>query len=68
MSSIGTILGLPLGNSRYFSAKDEYGNTRTVHVNELPEDADVGDDYAYRIDLFKHGGGTTMRWNDDEDD
>lgn len=57
---IGNVAGLPMPYSQFATVKDEYGNNRTTWATELEEDADVEDDFAYRIDFFK-GGGVTLR-------
>ena len=57
---VGTIAGLPMPGSQYGTVSDEYGNNRTVYASEMEEDAEVEDDFAYRVEFFK-GGGVTLR-------
>ncbi len=57
---IGTVLSIPAADSKFATARDEYGNNRTVYTSELPEGAEVGDEYAYRVD-FMTGGAATLK-------
>ena len=57
---IGKIFELPMPSSRFADVRDEYQNNRTVFASELEEDAEAGEDFAYRVDFFK-GGGMTLR-------
>ena len=56
-------MSLPPGGSSFSTVRDEYGNNRTTWKQQLPEDAEPGDEMAYRVDFFR-GGGVTLIQND----
>lgn len=47
--SIGSVVALPTGSSNFAHVRDEYGNNYSVHASSLPDDADEGDSFAYRV-------------------
>lgn len=57
---VGTIASLPRQGSQFGVVRDAYGNNRTTFSSEFEEDAEVEDDFAYRVDFFS-GGGVTLR-------
>lgn len=60
---IATVVSVPIGDSPYATARDEHGMNYTIHKSELPESADVGDQYAYYVDIYDKtsGSSTTLR-------
>jgi len=54
---IGKIVGLPPEASQYARVQDEYGSVYTVHHSEIPENADVDDDFAYKVDIWQNPSG-----------
>lgn len=60
---IGKIISVPLGDSQYARVRDEYGSEYTVHASELPREADLDDDFAYKVDIWQNPSGnvTTLK-------
>ena len=55
---IGHILSLPDTTYTAFGRiKDEYGSGYTIEPGEIPEDADIGDEFAYKVDLWGNDSG-----------
>jgi hypothetical protein len=61
----GTIIGLPDTYTRFARIKDDNGMSYTVDPSELPEDADVGNEYAYKLDLWSNDSGLGYSLRDD---
>jgi len=62
--SIGKILEMPIPNQTPFAhVIDEYGNHYSVHESEIPDETEVGDDYAYEVDVRQGatGNSATLR-------
>lgn len=55
MSDLATIINLPRGNGEYATVKDNFGNLITVPKENLPQKAEEGKQYAYRVE-FSNGG------------
>ncbi len=54
---VGTIIGLPDAYSRYARIKDKDGVAYTVEPGEVPENAKLGDDFAYKVEIWSNDGG-----------
>lgn len=55
---IGTIHSLPDSYTQWAKIKDEEsGVNYTVSPKHLKDGADVGDSYAYKVELFDNDGG-----------
>lgn len=54
---IGTVSSLPDGYSRYARIHDDNGSSYTVDPAELPKNASVGDEVAYKLDLWANDSG-----------
>jgi len=67
MMKIGTIVALPAENSRWATVKDEHGSRYTVDAGELPEEAQAGDELAYRVDFFSGSGSVTLKRTEPEE-
>ena len=63
MSQIGKVVDLPTVHSQYARVRDEYGGEYTVHSTELPDDAEIGSAYSYKVDVWQNpsGNSTTLR-------
>ncbi len=57
--AVGTVVGMPPDGSIYARVKDEYNNVYTVHASELPEDAELGDQAAYKVAIWDNPSGNT---------
>jgi len=56
-SRIGSILAMPNQYTRYATVKDENGRNFTVEPIEIPKDAEVGKDVAFKVELYGGDGG-----------
>jgi len=54
---VGTIVGLPNEYTNYARIKDASGTSYTVDKADLPEDAELGGQYAYKVELWSNDGG-----------
>ena len=59
--SIGRIVSVPLGDSGYAIVRDEHGTQWTVDRGQIPNGAEDGDDFAYRVDFHSRSGGPTLK-------
>ncbi|MDD9950784.1 MAG: hypothetical protein OXT67_04375 [Zetaproteobacteria bacterium] len=55
--AIGTILSIPNPYSNFARIRDETGLTHTVGKADLPEDVDVGDEFAYKVEIWGNDSG-----------
>lgn len=54
----GSITSIPDDYTNFAKIRDSKSNiTYTVPSNKLPEDVDVGDEYAYKVDLWGNDSG-----------
>lgn len=58
--AIGKIVDLPTTYSSYARVRDEYGEEITVHSSEIPDNARVGDEMAYAVDLWQNDDGDVV--------
>lgn len=54
---VGTIIGLPDQYTQFARIKDQYGVAYTVEPGELPEKVEVGDDFAYKVEIWSNDSG-----------
>ena len=62
---LGTLLSLPDGYTRYGRIKDNDGTAYTVDAGALPKDAEVGDDVAYKVEVWGNDSGLVYAVKDD---
>ena len=62
---IGTIASLPNAYSQFGQIKDEYGRGYTIERGDIPENAERGDEYAYKVEIWANGSG--LAYDLDED-
>jgi len=62
---IGTILSLPDGYTKFARIKDEDGTSYTVEPGAIPKDTDVGDEYAYKVEVWGSDSGLVYSLKDD---
>jgi len=63
---IGTIISVPDLYTRYARIKDDSGGSYTVDPSDLPKNTQVGDRYAYKVELGGNDGGLAYALKDDE--
>ena len=54
---VGTLLALPNEYSRFGRIKDQDGTSYTVDPSLIPEDAQVDDRFAYRVEIWENDSG-----------
>ena len=54
---VGTILALPDDYTKFGRVKDKDGSAYTVEPSALPEGADIGDEYAYKVEVWGNDSG-----------
>lgn len=54
---LATVLSVPGEYSRFGRVIDEFGTGYTVDPTEMPEDIDVDDDVAYRVEIWGNDSG-----------
>ena len=62
---LGTIVTLPNEHSRFGKIADSRGNTYTVEEGDIPEGTEVGDEYAYRVEIWGNDSGIAHDLRDD---
>lgn len=62
---LGTIIGVPDAYTKFARIKDANGSAYTVDPGELPEDAGIDDDFAYRLDLWGNDSGLAHSLRED---
>lgn len=62
---LGTIIALPNDYSSYGRILDGTGVGYTVESGEVPEDAAVGDQYAYKVELWGNESGLAFDLDED---
>ena len=62
---IGTIVGIPDAYTKFARIHDGNGSSYTIDPGELPEGADLGDDFAYKLDLWGNDSGLAHSLRDD---
>ena len=58
---VGTLLSLPNEFSRYGRIKDNDGTAYTVDPSVIPEDADVDDSFAYKVEIWENDSGLVYK-------
>jgi hypothetical protein len=54
---VGTIIGLPDSYTQFARIKDQYGVGYTVEPGELPESVELGDELAYKVEIWANDSG-----------
>jgi hypothetical protein len=54
---VGQLVSLPNEYSRFAQIKDDYGVAYTVDPGQLPKDAEMDTDYAYRVEIWGNDSG-----------
>lgn len=54
---VGQILSVPDEYTQFGRIKDEYGRAYTVEPGQLPSDVEIGDSYAYKVDIWANDSG-----------
>ncbi|MFK7871543.1 MAG: hypothetical protein AB8C84_00010 [Oligoflexales bacterium] len=54
---VGTVISMPDGYSRFGRVLDGYGVGYTVEQGDLPEDVEIGDDVAYKVEIWGNDSG-----------
>lgn len=54
---VGTIIGLPDAYTRFARIRDKDGSAYTVEVGEVPATAKIGDDFAYKVEIWSNDSG-----------
>lgn len=62
---IGTIIGLPDQYTQFARIKDQYGIGYTVEPGEIPENSDIGDEFAYKVEIWANDSGLGYALEDD---
>ena len=62
---VGTIIGGPSGYTRFAMIRDQRGDTHTIDTGELPDGAEVGDEFAYKVELYSNNGGLAYNLKED---
>ena len=63
---VGTILSLPDEYTHFGRIKDKDGTAYTVESGALPDGADLGDEYAYKVEVWGNDSGLVYHINDDD--
>ena len=53
---VGTLLQVPNEYSNFGRIIDKYGVAYSVEKGDLPEDAKVGSEFAYKVEIWGDGG------------
>ena len=61
---VGSLIAVPDDFSRFGRIIDDYGVAYTVDPSELPKGAEVGDQYAYKVDLWGNDSGLGVALTD----
>jgi hypothetical protein len=62
---VGTIISVPDINSTYGRIKDVDGRAFTVEKSEIPENTSVGDEFAYKVDIYSNESGLAYALKED---
>jgi hypothetical protein len=62
---IGSIISLPNEYSQFARIKDEEGLGYTVDPGEIPKEVRLGDQFAYKVDLFGNDSGLAYGLKDE---
>ena len=61
---VGTIIGVPSEYSRFGRILDGSGVGYTVEPGDLPEGADEGDEYDYKVEIWGNDSGLAYNMKD----
>ncbi|MBI2603378.1 MAG: hypothetical protein HYW48_10015 [Deltaproteobacteria bacterium] len=62
---LGTLISEPNKYSRFGRILDQFGVGYTVDPGDLPEDAEEGEEYAYKVEIWGNDSG--LAYNVEED-
>ena len=54
---VGQIISLPDDYSQFGRIKDEDGRAYTVEKGQIPSNAKVGDNFAYKVEIWSNDSG-----------
>lgn len=54
---IGTIINLPNNYSHFGRIADEYGNQYSVDNSQIPENTELGEEFAYKVEIWGNDSG-----------
>ena len=54
---VGQLISLPNSYSQYARIKDDTGRAYTVEKGEVPAGAEVGDSFAYKVEIWSNDSG-----------
>jgi hypothetical protein len=54
---IGTLVAVPDGYSHFGRVQDENGSAYSVDEGDIPKDSKVGDQMAYKVEIWGSDGG-----------
>ena len=54
---LGTVISIPNEYSSYARVRDENGVGYTIEPDKIPEDTEIGDDLAYKVELWENDSG-----------
>ena len=64
--AIGSIVTMPNPYSNFAQIRDETGLTHTVASADLPEDAEEGDEFAYKVEIWGNNSGIAYNLLDED--
>ena len=62
---IGQLIGVPDAYTQYARIKDEDGLPFTVEPGEVPKGAKLGDNFAYKVDIWTNDSGLAYGLRED---
>lgn len=62
---VGTLVSVPSVYSRFGRIVDASGASYTVEASQVPEDAQAGDDFAYRVEIWENDSGLAYDLEED---
>ena len=62
---LGTVIAMPNLYSRFSRVRDENGIAYTLEPDKIPEDIEVDDDLAYKVELWENDSGLIYEAEED---